>query len=394
MQKKVLVLTPILPYPPDDGSRIRTYQTIKSLQGRYKIDLCSFYTKEDNIVEAKKFLMTLCDNIFFFPLPRINVLSQKLFVYTGNKLIKKEVNKIIKKGNYDLVHVEKVIMLYYVDKKINKKISVIIDSWGIDSLISYQKFIFEKNFVKKKLKFLKYLRHFVSELNLLKKADVLVAITQQQANFYKKYIKNKKILLIPNWVDTEYFCPCREVEKNSIVFTGIMDFYPNIDAVNFFCSEIIPCLKNKIDFKFYIVGKRPSKEILKFHNSKNIIVTGEVEDIRTYLNKAEIFVSPLRTGSGLRNKILEAMACGKPIVATSCSCEGLDVEDGKHLLIADTPEEFADKVLSLLTSESLKQYISENARKFVVENFSVDKIKNIWIESYEQIFNSGNNCQL
>ncbi|MDW8055314.1 MAG: glycosyltransferase family 4 protein [Elusimicrobiota bacterium] len=387
--KKVLVLTPILPYPPDDGSRIRTYQTIKSLYKKYKIDICSFYTEEDDVAGAKEFLMTLCDNVFLFPLPKVNKLLQKLFVYAGDKLTKKEISKIIEKERYDFLHVEKLMMFYYVG---NKKIPTVLDSWGIDSSIAYQKFLFEKNFVKKIFELLKYLRHLICEMYILKKANFLIAITQQQVEFYKKYLKDKSIFLIPNWIDTNYFVPSEQYEKNTLIFTGIMNFYPNIDAVKFFCKEILPTIKKiRPEVKFYIVGKNPTKEIVEINNSKDIIVTGKVSDVKEYLNKAEIFVSPLRMGSGLRNKILEAMSCGKPIVATSHSCEGLNVKNGEHLLIADTPEEFVDKVLLLLNNKNLNNYLSNNARMFVIENFSISKIESLWLECYEQIFNSYNN---
>ena len=392
MNKKILVLTSILPYPPDDGSRLRPYQIIKALYKLADIELVSFYLPNEDINSTKEFYKSYCKNLYFLEQKKNKNLFAKFCVYHSNRENKKLINKIIQENNYNLIIVEKIITLSYLGKKVFKNYKVVIDSWGIDSEISRQLYENEKNLFKKFILFIKYIRHFFCELCYLSKCKYFIAITDKQFNFYKKFFKRKKLLLIPNFVDTDYFKPNYEnFEEKSIVFTGIMNFLPNIDAVMFFVNEVMPKLKEKTNVKFYIVGKNPTKEVLMLHNNSDIIVTGEVKDIREYISKAEVVVVPLRIGSGLRNKVLHAMACGKTVVATREAVEGINVKDKENILIANTPQEFVEKILLVLNNKELNLKIAKNARKFIEENFSEKVIEKKWINMYEEIFSNNNN---
>jgi len=392
MNKKTLMLTPILPYPPDDGSRLRPYQIIKALYKLADIELVSFYLPNEDINSAKEFYKSYYKNLYFLEQKENKNLFAKFCVYHSNRENKKLINKIIQENNYDLIIVEKIITLSYLGKKVFKNYKVVIDSWGIDSEISRQLYKDEKNLFKKFILFIKYIRHFFCELCYLSKCKYFVAITDKQFNFYKKFFKRKKLFLIPNFVDTDYFKPNYEnFEEKSIVFTGIMNFLPNIDAVMFFVNEVMPKLKEKTNVKFYIVGKNPTKEVLMLYNNSDIVVTGEVKDIREYISKAEVVVVPLRIGSGLRNKVLHAMACGKTVVATKEAVEGINVKDKENILIANTPQEFVEKILLVLNNKDLNLKIAKNARKFIEENFSEKVIEKKWINMYEEIFSNNNN---
>lgn len=390
MEKRILILTPIFPYPPNDGSRVRTYQILKFLSKRYTLDLISFYTSRDPLEEGVKKLEKFCKKIFTFDLPKFR---RPFGIYLSDPKIKNKIMFLIKQNNYSIIQVEKLAMSVYLNFEELKDKILIIDSWGIDCELSRQEIFYTRNIYYKFINFTKYLRHKFVELSLLKKFKILVAITETQKAFYKKYIKNSKIVEIQNSVDTEYFKPSREykIDDNIILFLGIMNFYPNIDAVKFFCKHIFPLIKkSKQDVCFYIVGKEPAKEILELHNGKDIIVTGYVEDVRYYLNKAAVFVAPIRMGSGLRNKILEAMASGKAVVCTKESIEGLKVEDRKHLIVSDSTTDFAYWVLKILNDKNLREYLSINARKFIEENYSEEIIEEKWLKFYEEIFNSYN----
>jgi glycosyltransferase involved in cell wall biosynthesis len=392
MNKKILVLTPILPYPPDDGGRIRTYQIIKVLYKLADIELVSFYLPNEDINSAKEFYKSYCKNLYFLQQKENKNLFPKFCVYHSNRENKKLINKIIQENNYNLIVVEKIIMLSYLEKKVFKNYKVVIDSWGIDSEISRQLYENEKNLFKKFILFVKYIRHFLCELYYLSKCKYFVAITDKQFNFYKKIFKRKKLFLIPSSVDIDYFKANYEnFEEKSIVFTGIMNYLPNIDAVMFFVNEVMPKLKEKTNVKFYIVGKNPTKEVLMLHNNSDIIVTGGVKDIREYISKAEVVVVPLKMGSGLRNKVLHAMSCGKTVVATKEAVEGINVKDKENILIANTPQEFVEKILLVLNNKELNLKIAKNARKFIEENFSEKVIEKKWINMYEEIFSNNNN---
>lgn len=389
--KKILLITPILPYPPDDGSRLRTYQIIRFLSKKYSIDLISFYLENENYLKAEEFLKQYCQNVILLKQKSGSILKSKLFVYSANKENKKIINEIIKKNKYDIIQLEKVITVAYLDGFVFKNYRTVLDSWGIDCEVSYKQYLNGKNLVN----FMKYIRNFIAEVFYTNKIRYLVAITNKHKEFYLKFLKNKEIFLIPMAVDTDYFKPEPQinVEGNTIVFVGIMNFLPNVDAVKFFCKDIIPKLKEKTDFKFYIVGKNPTQEILKLYDGKYVVVTGTVEDVREYILKARIVVAPLRIGSGFRNKVVQAMACGKAVIATAEACEGLEVKDNENILIASTPDEFVNKILLLLNNDELREKIGKNARRFVEENYSYEMIEKKWLKVYEEIFSDHNNSR-
>lgn len=390
METKILILTPIFPYPPNDGSRIRMYQMLQCLSEKYSLDLVSFYTHQDVLDTGIQELKKYCNKIFVFSLPQTN----KLFsIYSADQQIKKKIMSIIMENDYSVIQVEKVIMSSYLDFKNLKGKVLIMDSWGVDSDLTKQQYIYAKNIFYKVINFVRYVRHKYKELKLLKKFNILIAITDAQRDFYRKYIKTAKIVEIQVGVDKKNFIiqPKNKEDDRTLLFLGIMNYYPNIDAVKYFCEQIFPIIKQyKQGVRFYIVGKNPTDEVLQFHNGEDIIVTGYVDDIKEYLTKATVVVIPIRMGSGLRIKIIESMAAGKAIVATKEAVEGIKAENKKHLIIASSAEEFAGWVVKLLDDKNLRDKLGVSARKFVEENFAEEIVKNKWQKLYEEVFNSYN----
>jgi len=151
-----------------------------------------------------------------------------------------------------------------------------------------------------------------------------------------------------------------------------MDFYPNEDASIYFINDIFPLVKKKIpEVKLYLVGRNPTERLVNFvKNEKDVIMTDEVGDIREYYKKVSVIVSPIRLGSGIKNTVLQAMAMSKAIVATNQAVKAIDAENGKDVLIADEPEQFAENVIKLLNNQELKNELEKNARKLVVDKYS------------------------
>jgi len=144
-----------------------------------------------------------------------------------------------------------------------------------------------------------------------------------------------------------------------------MSYYANESAAVFFCKEVLPLIKKEIpEVKLYIVGNNPSNKV-KCFDGEGVKITGYVPDIRTYMARTKIAVSPTTVGAGIQNKVIEAMAMGKPMVATSKACQALSVINNEHLLIADEPEEFAEAVVQLLRDDDLAVALSREARKYV-----------------------------
>jgi glycosyltransferase involved in cell wall biosynthesis len=172
--------------------------------------------------------------------------------------------------------------------------------------------------------------------------------------------------IVPMGVDLEYYQPSHEEYGPNLLFTGSIRYFPNRDAVLYFYNEILPLIKSAVpDVKLYVVGNRPPKRISNLTSGGDIVVTGRVEDVRPYFAKSAVFVCPLRSGSGMQTKILEAMAMGVPVVTTSMGFEAIEATAGKDIIVADNARKFAQEVIRLLKDKELRQEVARNARKLV-----------------------------
>ena len=211
------------------------------------------------------------------------------------------------------------------------------------------------------------------ELNTYRSADRIVVLTSEARYSILSYAPDLRVSMIPSGVDTDYYRPGDPAKREqALLFTGYYADEPNRDAVLWFAHSVWPRLKARFpDLVFYVVGPQPTAAIRDLASrSSGIVVTGEVDDIRPYLQKASVFVCPNRIGSGMRGKILQAMASGVPVVATSLGAEGIPIQMGDTGFLADKPEILAQSIELLLTDESLHDGIAQRARAMVVERFS------------------------
>jgi len=196
------------------------------------------------------------------------------------------------------------------------------------------------------------------ERRIASRADATIFVSEQEAGLFKTLAPESasKIGFVNNGVDTDRFDPGLSwqtpflADQQAIVFTGAMDYWANVDAVKWFAEQVFPVIKNQLpEVRFYIVGSKPAKEVLQLaENEPAVIVTGRVDDVRPYVAHADVVVAPLRIARGIQNKVLEAMAMAKPIVATSAAMEGIPGGADLHVAIADAPEDFASQVLRFL----------------------------------------------
>jgi glycosyltransferase involved in cell wall biosynthesis len=192
----------------------------------------------------------------------------------------------------------------------------------------------------------------------------------------------------PNGFDTQSYQPLPlppETTRPALLFVGSMSYEACVDAMVYFCQEILPRIRSQFgDVDLWIVGRDPSQQVRQL-DGNGVHVTGRVADVRPYYQRSMVCVVPLRAGGGTRLKILEAMALGRPVVATSIGCEGLDVIDEEHLMIADSPEQFAEKTVRLLADATLRQRIGANARRLVVSRYDWDVIVKRLMQIYTQV---------
>ena len=200
----------------------------------------------------------------------------------------------------------------------------------------------------------------------MNKFGCCVVVSEIDKQLLKEMGVNNRIFVVPNGTDTDFFKPTGKITiENSVLWFGHMDVHTNKDAVLYFWREIYPLLRKlhpQVQVTF--VGTAPPKEIVDASKTdSHIKLTGFVDDVRPYIEEAAVIVVPIRIGSGTRLKILDAMAMGKAIVSTSIGCEGLNVNDGENILIADYPEDFAKKIIELLKSPEMRMNLEKNARK-------------------------------
>ncbi len=184
-----------------------------------------------------------------------------------------------------------------------------------------------------------------------------------------------RALAIGNGVDTDYFyAPLPdESEPGRIVFTGTMDYRPNLDAVCWFAREVLPGIRAAVsEASFTIVGRDPAPAVRQLAARPGVVVTGSVPDVRPYLARAAVAVCPLRLARGVQNKVLEAMAMARPVVASPAALEGLDADPGRHVLQADSAREFGEAVVGLLTDSALRARMGDDARGHVERRYNWD----------------------
>ncbi len=217
-------------------------------------------------------------------------------------------------------------------------------------------------------------RHFTSL------ADHVFTVSDTDRASFLEYLPQRKVTTIPTGVDLEFFGLGRAPTRRSVVFTGSMDWTPNEDAVMYFVRDILPHIQREIpNIRFSVVGRTPSKKLLALASGNPAIeVTGAVDDIRPHVQRASVFIVPLRIGSGTRIKIFEAMAMGKPVVSTTIGAEGLPVEHDRDILLADTPSEFARRTIQLLKNATDRERIGEAARRLVESQYGWQRVTDVF----------------
>jgi glycosyltransferase involved in cell wall biosynthesis len=222
------------------------------------------------------------------------------------------------------------------------------------------------------------------EHRIIRSFAVNLCVTKLDAENLKRLYPEGRYEVIPNGTDTEYFRPVKGHDPDTLVFAGPMSWYPNRDAMLYFVRQVLPRVRQRRpDTRMIIIGRSPGVALQRLAaNDADIELTGFVNDIRPLVARAAVYVVPLRVGGGSRLKILDAMACGRAVVSTSIGCEGLDVTDQENILIADSPKQFADAVLSVLEDDGLRERIAAKGRRLVEVCYSWEKIAGLLEDSY------------
>jgi sugar transferase (PEP-CTERM/EpsH1 system associated) len=188
--------------------------------------------------------------------------------------------------------------------------------------------------------------------------------------------ENPKVTILPNGVDERFLTTEERSEKDWIVFLGRMDYFPNVDAARYFANEVFPEIRKEFpDMEFVIVGKEPNKKVKQLSENDSVKITGYVDEPERYLAQARVVVAPMRFATGIQNKILEAMAVGKPVVTTRGGAEGIEASPGTHIVVSDLDEDFPEDVMELLRSPVKRNQIGSAARERIRERYTWEAIR-------------------
>ena len=338
------------------------------LEGYDMIDIVEYETFMD------QFKYTLSNMLSFN-----NLKKRSFFNYYYNKQMAKTIDGFIDENDFDMI-ITDMPMAFYVK---NTKIPKII--YAFDAVGEYNHEMYKKadTLTSKLYWYLNYLKIHNYE-KAYNKFNCCIVVNEKDKINLQKHIKTP-IEVVANGVDVNFFKQKTSKKTRKLVFTGDMSTPPNNDAIRYFMDEIYPLIQKEVTVPLEIVGRNPT-DYIKSLTSDNVNVTGSVSDVRDYLTPGSVFITPMVSGTGIKNKILEAMSMNLSCICTKTAISGIRAVDGHDYLLADSPEEFKDAVIRLLSDDNLNHNIAENARVFVKNNYSwniaTNKLVNI-IEKYK-----------
>lgn len=377
--KKVLMLTPYLPYPLLSGGQIRTYNLLKKLANKYEITLFALIKEEDEKKHIGE-LLKYCKKVRVFkrsnkPFTLRNILktgfSPYPFLVIRNLVpeVLNVVNNELKNNQYDLIHAETFYMMPNIPRT---KVPIILVEQTIEYL-GYESYAKKANPLLRPLLFIDIMKIHYWEKYYWNLADKLVVMSDEDKKLVAQYVKKpKNIEVVENGVDISWFGEKkrREPKRPTLLSVGTFKWLPNIEAVRFLVTEVWPLVRKKVpSAKLNIVGNTPTEEMLAYDGKEGITVLGRVEDIRDAFNTAHILAAPVFSGKGTRYKVLEAMASGTPVVATSIAIEGLGTTHGQQVMVGNTGPEMAKLIVELINNSRKREALAKNGKDFVKKRF-------------------------
>ena len=391
---KILLLTPQLPYPAHQGTSLRNFNIIRGLAERHQISLLSFNEGEDAVdLQQIKPLADLCEQIVSVPQPRRRSTSKRLYQMATTKKpdlafrlrsLRFEITlrRILSEYSFDIVQVEGIELAWAIaairavglDQKLvfdahNAEAQLQKRAWQADLQTPRRWPAAAYSWMQGK-RLQKYERWACTE------ADWVTAVSQNDMDILLAQVdaNSASFSVIPNSIDVtaykEYSAQPTIVKEQGkmsydLVFSGKMDYRPNVDAVVWFAQEVWPTIiAQRPASTWAIVGQKPHARVLRLRNLPGVTVTGWVDDVLPYLYGGKIFVMPFRVGSGTRLKFIEALAMGMPVVSTSLGVEGYLVNNEEELLLAESADEMREAILRLLAQPELRVKLGKKGQVF------------------------------
>jgi polysaccharide biosynthesis protein PslH len=395
---RILWLKTELLHPVDKGGKIRTYHMLKALRREHHV---TYLTLDDGsgAADAADLAAEYCHELVRVPHRVRAKFSAGFYAELASNLVsplpyfmkkyesegmRREIETRARAGEFD------VLVCDFLQPSVNVParlpFATVLFQHNVEAMIWKRHYEVQRNPLKKAYLYGQWRKSFAYERAACRRFDAVVAVSREDAATMRRDYGVERVSDVPTGVDTDYFRPGAYSGGNNnngshrathnLVFTGSMDWLPNEDAIQYFTREIMPLVKERVpDVTLTVVGRNPYASLVELSKrDPSIIVTGRVDDVRPYMDGAAAYVVPIRVGGGTRLKIYEAMAMEQPIVSTTVGAEGLPVRDGSHLLLADTPREFAAAVVRVLTDKPLAAALGESAARLVREEFGWERV--------------------
>lgn len=387
---KILFLTPQVPYPPRQGAALRNWGLISGLATRHEVAVLSFLApplplsppsgemkgggaapvKELCRIETVQFpVRTLRDRLRDMLTTGLPDMALRL----ASEAYAQHLADWLAQEPFDVAHIGGIEMAPYLDviEEARQRPLVVFDNLNCEYLLQKRAFLTDMRALGRwpgaAYSFVQWRRLRRYEAQVCRRAGRVLAVSQADAAALQALVSGLDVTVVPNGVDTQTYTPTpTHSHTPTLIFTGTMDFRPNVDAVLWFARKVLPRVRAEVpEAHFVVVGQRPHRRLDGLRSDSAITLTGWVEDVRPYIAQAAVYVAPLRIGGGTRLKLLEAMAMGKPVVATRLGAEGYPVTHERELLLADAPADFAAAVVGLLRTPERQAQLGRAGRAFV-----------------------------
>jgi len=381
--------------PLDYGGRIRSFQMVKALAERHEVTLLSFYREQQHDQHPQ--LRPMFHKLVLVPmqLPASRSVGDALLYastfFSGlphtmakyyQPAVRQAVEQLMRTEKFDVVVCDFMAPAGLLDW--NGRVKTVLFTHNVEAEVWERQARVAGSLVERMASRLEYRAMTRAEEKYVRLASHVVAVSDRNKEFFTRYVPAEKITVVSTGVDADYFRPSAESETpNQVAFTGSYDWMPNQDAAEWYFQEILPLVRKSIpDLVTWMVGKAPTASMERFaKEDPSFRVTGRVDDVRPFIAQCPVYIVPMRSGSGTRLKIFEAMAAGKAIVSTPTGAEGLPVQHERDILLAETADGFAKEVTRALKDAELRLRLGTAARTLVEERYSWKKVA----EEFEEI---------
>lgn len=384
---KILLLTPQLPYPPQQGASLRNFNTLQYLASRHEVTLLTFReTDQSGPPTDHSPLTSLCREIHVVPLPirsmgrRLRLLLSTRTPDMGDRLrsaaFDLTLTELLAATPFDVVQVEGIELARAIPhiRRSRPSSRILFDDHNAETELQYRAFLTDirdpRRWPAAAYSYVQVQRLKRFETAACRMSDWVTAVSARDGELLQELMPGLKVHIIPNSIDVALYLHRRpETDvRFDVVLTGKMDYRPNVDAALWFGKDIWPkILESRPQATWAIVGQQPDARLERLKKLVGVTITGKVPDVRPYLAGAGVVVMPFRIGSGTRLKFIEALAAGKPVVSTTVGAEGYPAEHGRHLLVADEPTGFAAAVLRLLDDDRLAAALVPEGMKLAAQ---------------------------